>query len=354
MYFAFICITIIVLTRVFLFFHTHPNHRMIPIVERQLNSSSRAHNASVLKMGLEPNPRENTFRQCLERVSRVSGVRANVTGPNVIVTALNYGFRDFIPGWICNANRSGWFFLIIALDRKLYAYMQSHFPEESFCLYTENESVDLSPASDYRRPVYNKVTCIKIDVVLFLLRAKYSVFFMDVDIRWTSDVWLGVKDSPCDYTFQIDNGQYRNEYMGFDIKTDGNTGVYYAKSTRSVIRLFEQVSEHRCDSISSQAIFWNVMRRKDRLGELVYFPEFVKADLGSNSAHPAHMANVSDRKLSFCPLHPIQFAAGWVFKVSRDFRNTQDVRLVHANWMVGKARKMNALKGEGYEDCIGV
>lgn len=340
----------------FLIIHVIENKRWVTGVGGGgVNMSSKVYNHSDVKARkmITSKGHPHSFQQCLDRASRASGVYVNATKPDVIVTALNYGYRYFIPAWVCNARRSGWKFLIIALDQKLYAYLQGEFPSETFCLYTADEGMDLSPASDFRKPVYNKVTCIKIDVVLYLLRADYSVFFMDIDVRWTSDVWAGVKDSPCDYTFQINNGKYMAGRMGFDAEGEGNTGVYYAKPKGAVIRLFEQVSRDRCDNTSSQAIFWNEMRRQYRLGSLVYFPDFVKAGAGSNGIHAARGVVVGEDKFSYCPLHPIQFAAGWAFSVRRGFRDRQDVRLVHANYMIGRDTKLKALKREGYVECSG-
>ena len=171
------------------------------------------------------------------------------------------------------------------------------------------------------------------------------------DVQWKQDIWKIVRSSPCDYTFQINRHEYQGVPFTYSGSDEGNTGVYYAKPTRAVRDLFQQVANGSCLSpleLDDQTLFWNELRSRFSSQRAVFFHEAVNG----SSAHPAWQMKLPAETLSFCPFDPYQIASGWAVRVTDEARKALGVLLVHANYLVGKRSKVENLQRIGYWDCL--
>ena len=162
------------------------------------------------------------------------------------------------------------------------------------------------------------------------------------DVQWKQDIWKIVRSSPCDYTFQINRHEYQGVPFTYSGSDEGNTGVYYAKPTRAVRDLFQQVANGSCLSpleLDDQTLFWNELRSRFSSQRAVFFHEAVNG----SSAHPAWQMKLPAETLSFCPFDPYQIASGWAVRVTDEARKALGVLLVHANY----GRRLRTCRGSG-------
>eukprot|EP00293_Proteomonas_sulcata_P016875 CAMPEP_0184299264 /NCGR_PEP_ID=MMETSP1049-20130417/9903_1 /TAXON_ID=77928 /ORGANISM="Proteomonas sulcata, Strain CCMP704" /LENGTH=349 /DNA_ID=CAMNT_0026609645 /DNA_START=484 /DNA_END=1533 /DNA_ORIENTATION=+ len=287
---------------------------------------------------------------CALQAQQASGVYSdyNRFPGQVVVTAANWGYYEILQNWMCHADRFLWKYLIVALDNTLYQQIQQQFPDKHVCTVRNGNTGNLTAASEFREKQFNALSCLKTRAVADILGHGYSVWFLDVDVRWKSDIWPSVYRSSCDYSFQVNKPKYVPHSMHYKRKDEGNTGVYYAKSTVSIRRFFRQFVDGPCTrpGLDDQTLFWRSMSTLEASGEAV----LLLPDEDSQVGIPATQ-NVSSNLLSFCPLDPFKFASGWSLRISSSTRRKLGVQLVHANYLKGKKSKVQMLKKAGYWTC---
>lgn len=189
-----------------------------------------------------------TIRSVVESVA-VNGM--------VVVTALNYGYRQAMMNWVCNMRQLNITnFMVAAYDPKLYefAYVRG------IATYWENEA-PLAHNTSFGDPAYGpnayrRLTKLKSRVVLGILKMGYDALWTDTDIIWLRNPIPNMKMHGVDLVIQT-NALHEEPANG---NRRINSGFYLAKSNVNTVRVFEHVvelAEH--SSIHEQHCFYDVI-----------------------------------------------------------------------------------------------
>ena len=196
----------------------------------------------------------------------------------VLLTAVNYGYRDHLINFKCTLDRVGMtdHFVIAALDEKIYRWgILQGLP---IFLVSSAKTVPLSASGgDFGSDGFRKLTKLKSRAVLEVLRAGYSVVWSDVDIMWfvhpfdALSGFLNKHDglaiqSNAPYK-QIKELEARPDETVDLVKSDNpagyrrlNSGLYVAPSNHLVISAFEEIVAHAAASkLSEQPSFDEIL-----------------------------------------------------------------------------------------------
>lgn len=187
-----------------------------------------------------------------------------VMNNTMIVTAMNFGYREVMMNWVCNLRHLNVTnFLIAAFDTKLYEYAYVR----GLPVYLEIEAVDGSNTSlsdaTYGTKVFKELTKLKSRTVLRILKLGVNVLWSDADVIWFKNPIKDLWDKNADLTIQTNAPD--NEDANANRRL--NSGFYLAMANSRVIRGFENIVRYAAKSrMSEQPCFYDVLCGKD--GEL--------------------------------------------------------------------------------------
>ena len=190
-----------------------------------------------------------TMRSVIDRV---------IINNTIILSALNFGYRDIMMNWVCNMRHLGISnFVIAALDADLYKFAYTH----GLPTYLENTIFDglnaslISDAS-YGSDSFKQLTKMKSRVVVRLLREGYNVVWSDCDIILFKNPLENMWSYNADLVIQTNAPD--NEAMNGRRRI--NSGFYLARSNAQTIRGFEDVIKYASRSrMSEQPCFYDVL-----------------------------------------------------------------------------------------------
>lgn len=190
-----------------------------------------------------------TMRSVIDRV---------IINNTIILSALNYGYREIMMNWVCNMRHLGISnFVIAALDPDLYKFAYTH----GLPVYFENtilHGVNASLISDatYGSDSFKQLTKMKSRVVVRLLREGYNVVWSDCDIILFKNPLENMWGYNADLVIQTNAPD--NEPMNGRRRL--NSGFYLARSNAQTIRGFEDVITYASHSrMSEQPCFYDVL-----------------------------------------------------------------------------------------------
>lgn len=286
------------------------------------------YNIPISKPGDEKEP--SSFGMPLTLPSVSERVAVNNT---VIVTALNYGYRDIMMNWVCNLRHLNITnFIISAFDRDLYEYAYVR----GLPVYLETEVLQghNSSLSDvaYGTDSFKKLTKLKSRVVLRFLKLGYNVLWSDADIIWFKDPVQNLWAHNVDLAIQSNAPD--NELC--NAKRRINSGFYLALSNRKVISSFEAVIKFASKSrMSEQPCFYDVLCGKE--GD---------RRVGTNRCiYKGMVLQLLDRRF-----YPNGMTAGiWDVAAGQILQAFPDLVILHNNWVKGSGAKNDRFKRHGYE-----
>lgn len=175
----------------------------------------------------------------------------------IIVTALNYGYREMMMNWVCNLRHLNITnFLVAAFDEDLYKYAYVR----GVGVYLENTVMDIHNASlgaaAYGSDSFKDITKMKSRVVLRFLKLGYNTIWSDTDIIWFKNPIDHLKSHEKDIVIQS-NAPDKEEANG---KRRINSGFYLAMGNQRVVKIFEEVIKYASKSrMSEQPCFYDVI-----------------------------------------------------------------------------------------------
>lgn len=255
-----------------------------------------------------------------------------VVDGTVIITALNYGYRDMMMNWVCNMRRLRVTnFVIAALDTDLYRFafvrgLPVYF--DSFVLSGQN--VSLRNAA-YGSPEFRELTKLKSRVVLELLKLGYDTLWTDTDIVWFRNPIAQLQALGADLAIQS-NAPDNEAANG---KRRLNSGFYLARANARTITVFEDIISFAARSrMSEQPCFYDVICGKN--GE--------RRKGNDSCEYKEFVAKVLDRTL-----YPNGITQGiWDVPKGTLASSFSHVFIVHNNWIKGPRGKWERFKRHGF------
>lgn len=185
----------------------------------------------------------------------------------VLLTAVNYAYRDHIMNFKCTLERVGMtdHFVVAAMDEKMYKWGILQGLPIFLASSAKDDSKSLtSSGGKYGSGGFQKVTKLKSRAVLEVLNAGYSVVWSDVDIMWfvhPFDALAGFMKRDSGIAIQS-NAPYKqnrkrarpHKTVAF-VKSDDpagyrrlNSGLYVAPNNDLVRSAFQEIVDHAAES----------------------------------------------------------------------------------------------------------
>lgn len=256
-----------------------------------------------------------------------------VINKTMIVTTLNFGYKNIMMNWVCNLrylNITN--FVIAALDDELYKFGYTR----GLPVYLESEvmgglNTSLMGAA-YGTSSFKDLTKMKSRVVLRFLKLGYNVVWSDADVIWfrnpTEDLW------GYDADLAIQTNAPDNEEANANRRI--NSGFYLAVSNERVINGFEKVIEYAAKSrMSEQPCFYDVLCGKEGEGRL-----------GNNecSFEGMHIRLLDRGK------YPNGITRGiWDVEGGKIKERYPEVFVLHNNWVKGTTAKLERYVRHGFD-----
>eukprot|EP01062_Namystynia_karyoxenos_P076983 TRINITY_DN7649_c0_g1_i1.p1 TRINITY_DN7649_c0_g1~~TRINITY_DN7649_c0_g1_i1.p1 ORF type:complete len:408 (+),score=112.19 TRINITY_DN7649_c0_g1_i1:87-1226(+) len=262
--------------------------------------------------------------------------------PNtVLVTVATWGFRDFFFNWRCFARKVGLRFLTLALDRRIATHLGS-----GAVLLADGKSGELA----YNDLGYNELCCYKLEVVLELLSAGFSVLQTDADNviqRDPAPILFDAVNSGYDWVYQANMPGCKQRKERFEPLCRWICGgFYYASGRKRAVRKMFGTALDYCWSITHtengndqralQYVFDGIRR-----GEM-HGPELPARHRYCSGLQRSRQQVSDPSTLEWCfmdpRLAPIGAPGHW-----RNHTNAETMVSFHANWVQGGTRKRELL-----------
>lgn len=185
-----------------------------------------------------------------------------IVNNTIILSALNFGYRNIMMNWVCNLRHLGITnFVIAALDPELYRFSYVR----GLPVYYESTIFDdthkgLVADAAYGTDAFKLLTKMKSRVVVRLLKHGYNVVWSDCDIIWFKNPLRHLWNIPADLVIQT-NAPDTDE---MNARRRINSGFYLAKANQPTINAFEEIIRYASHSrMSEQPCFYDVMCGKN-------------------------------------------------------------------------------------------
>lgn len=250
----------------------------------------------------------------------------------IIITALNYGYRDMMMNWVCNMRRLHITnFVIAALDADLYRYAFTRgLPVYFDDLVSSGRNVSLRDAT-YGSAEFKELTKMKSRVVLEVLKLGYDALWTDTDIVWFRNPIAHLQSQTSDLAIQSNapDNESANGHRRL------NSGFYLARANPRTTAVFEDIIAYAARSrMSEQPCFYDVICGKN--GE---------RRVGNDSC----IYKLSKTKVLDRTLYPNGITQG-VWDVSPGTLESafSHIFIVHNNWVKGSDGKWERFKRHGF------
>lgn len=257
-----------------------------------------------------------------------SVVEKIIINNTIVVTAVNFGYRDIMMSWVCNLrhlNVSN--FVVVAFDRELYEFAYTR----GLPTYLETDALQGHNATHsdaaYGTDSFKEITKMKSRVVLRFLKLGYNTVWSDTDIYWFKNPLESMWKYGADLVIQSNapDSEDSNDLRRI------NSGFYLAQANAQVIRAFEDVVKFAARSrMSEQPCFYDVICGK--LGE--------RKEGNDGCIYKGMRMRLLDRNH-----FPNGVTKGiWDTDPGRMTELFPGVVIIHNNWVKGKSAKEKRLR----------
>ncbi|CAE8601525.1 unnamed protein product [Polarella glacialis] len=260
----------------------------------------------------------------------------------VLATAFNFAYLDFLRNWECNAQRLGLDWVAIALDDEAFNALD---PSQRIAAQGSTSSKSMT----FLSKDFNVMATNTLKTVMHIMKETgFDVVFSDSDNVFVSDpfmkgVSLGdtIRTQRYDYIYQLNwSGPHKEYQFGQEID-EGNTGFYYVSASRKpqlILSLFEAALEEceRNADRDGQTNFWNALKTMRKAKAPCF-------QLCGNST----CSLAGSDSLDYCEMNPWKHRTGWGQQKDSGPDGQSFAVSYHSNFIVGRERKVNALRGMG-------
>eukprot|EP00045_Choanoeca_perplexa_P012107 m.130774 g.130774 ORF g.130774 m.130774 type:complete len:716 (+) comp15888_c0_seq4:182-2329(+) len=178
---------------------------------------------------------------------------------HVLLTGASFAYRDVVMNFVCNLRRLGLYdqLIIAAFDEDMYRYgFRMGLP---IFFYQSPDVAGLTSHDlEYGSQHFRKVTKLKSQVVLQILRLGYDVTWTDTDIYWFRNPLPLLGSMSSDFVVQS-NAPYPEEQVA-NGPLRINSGFYRVRSTPLTIVAMEQIVAHAASSrLTEQPSFYIIL-----------------------------------------------------------------------------------------------
>lgn len=131
-----------------------------------------------------------TLLSLLEKTAGVYLDSSKVVGDlkkTVLVTGCNHGFINQLLNFKCFADRLGFKFIVMAMDRKAHEYISKNTTMTSYFMTGGHGGQMTGTAQKFRSADFNLITARKKEAVHSILKLGYNVIFSDTDVAMIRD-----------------------------------------------------------------------------------------------------------------------------------------------------------------------
>ena len=345
----------------------------------------------------------------------VTGSKKSIDKTLILATG-NHGYLNHMGNFKCWLDRLGMKALVFSLDIDMHNAMQNinnNGVESLYSfLWSAGEGTVRTTNAGFGTKQFHVITTSKLEAALAVMKLGYNVFFVDTDVAIVRDpfpylIWKNV-----DYVHTVNLVCPHSIHWDFwKGKDEGNTGVYWVRSTNHTMTLFDTVikAAPSFPSLDDQNLLWRIIRSKEfadekgielialpncrdfdytgpvrtpeKVSTVVSSPPPPKVDTAmdpslyagpfgemvpyekrksiASKPFPIVQKNIGGgddhaRELVTCPLEACTFSSGSLRGVAflmlennLRVRNESSIT-VHANYLNGNAKKMEALKAHGF------
>ena len=194
--------------------------------------------------------------------------------PNtVIVTTTNFAFLNHIRNFKCWLDHLHMKALVFSLDEEGYKainhiHMAGDGVDRALYAYSwkAGEGKVEADNADFGSSQFHRVTLSKIEAALALMKLGYDVFVIDTDVALIRDPFPFLLWKNIDYVHSVNLICPQGLTWDFwKSKHEGNTGLYWVRSTKNTIALYEAVTKVASSKpmLDDQNLFWIVIRSKE-------------------------------------------------------------------------------------------
>ena len=178
---------------------------------------------------------------------------------HVVLTGVSYNYRFMLMNFVCNLRRLGVYdtLIVAAWDEEMYQFCFKMglpvFLYETDVFGKINMKVDMA----YGSQAFRKVTKLKSQVVLAILKKGYDVTWTDTDIAWLQNPIPLMANMESDFVVQS-NAPSKEAVANGPLRI--NSGFYRVRSTPKTIVAMEQIVLHAAASpLTEQPSFYMVL-----------------------------------------------------------------------------------------------
>ena len=242
---------------------------------------------------------------------------------SIIVIPCNLGYISFALNLVCSLRKLEITnYVLLAMDKEVLKQLQ----ERGLPVYSDPDLPFVTEkTAEWAESNFHSLVCTKLVPVTNLLKKGLNVLLTDADITWRKNPFSYVR-SDLSLTFSI-GSCHKSLPDNADLSKDRiaklNTGFYYAHSTPAVISLFERA--------------YKICKKGSLTGDQPAINTAIHQDIQSGN-----------RKYTYGFFSGCLFANGCVY--FKHLCEEEDPVIVHANFLVGRKKKIRSLIKHGLWD----
>lgn len=239
--------------------------------------------------------------------------------PVVIITAFNLGFRWHLLNFDCFMKRLSLPYLAVSMDEEGQNWIKRHdFAISTVFVPFRHELSVSNGTHGFRSHHYNVLTARKIRVVIEVLSLGYDLFFVDPDVALLHNPFPYLLWNNVDYVHSLNDkcniGDVKFNYF-HNPKIEGNTGLYFIRSTQSSIFLLNasyHVMKKTHFKTDDQAYFWHFLRANETAKRVLPIGKCRDLNQDNSLKQEKNVENKGREQMALCALDPCHFTVGTV------------------------------------------
>lgn len=276
----------------------------------------------------------------VSRDSPVSNATAEAQEKLVVAIAVNYAFRHLALNFVCNLKRVGVRnYVVLAMDRTVFDYLAAR-GANAFFYQTPGRRRLLEDADTFGSAAFVETSRRKSILVLKVLRLGYSVVFSDVDVVWVKDPIPELLKHDFDFVIQSDRAHKdQDTALNYNL----NSGFYLVRSTMRSVTALKAIVKYATA----------IRRSEQKAFNYVLCGAFKDHHAGPGLRIGAQECTYRKGGATVLALPLEAFPNGsdeslWSNASSSFVSSHPGVVAVHANYVEGRAEKVERIKRIGY------
>ena len=186
----------------------------------------------------------------------------------ILVTALNFAYRNHYHNFKCFVTSLGLKHVDVGFDTNTVRYLKElNDPTVFPVLFDANATQN---SVEFRIGDFHKISLAKFEAVYAFMKLGYNVIFSDPDVAFVRDPMHVFLNNEMDYMHSINvycrtSNRRDKDWKFIQGPIEGNTGLYYVKSTPDMIRYWKEFFKFvpfQFSFLDDQTLFWKFIRQR--------------------------------------------------------------------------------------------